>query len=275
MNIREPKQEQPPGLLDTIRLIWGKVGNTLSDTELTFFLQKAELPVEAGFAFLSFACGHVTLTVPKQNPEYWYANKGWITPDKEKVAKNLAQKYGLLLNEPFDDSLVLYPELASPVAHHHLALSDHRQTVIVAHPLFLKICLFGKSADSTYRREPRSPLPLGPELLQDISPLYHCEPNLNCPAKSTLARVAGDASLSAAIIGWYPYGELRLGKLWRGCQSGRDAKLIVRSQTFDSRAAGGNSSIVSTKFIDPEGVCRPSRDRCLDAGGLAEESGGQ
>jgi hypothetical protein len=138
-------------------------------------MQKMELPTEAGFTFLSLSCGHVTLAVPKQNPENWYAKKGWITPDKEKIAKDLAQKYGLLLYEPFDDSSGLYPELASPVAHHHLAFSDRWQKVIIAHPHFLKICLFGKSMDFTYGREPRFPLPLGPDLLHDISPLYHFE----------------------------------------------------------------------------------------------------
>jgi hypothetical protein len=165
-------QEQPTRLLGAIKSIWASVGNVLNDYELTCFLQKSALPSAAGFGFLSFSCGYVTLTVPGQDPENWYAAKGWITPRKANIAKNLAKKYGLLLYEPFDDSLVLYPELVSPVTHHHLALSDQRQTVIVAHPLFLKICLYGSPPAHVYRQNQRLPLQLGPDLLQDISPLY-------------------------------------------------------------------------------------------------------
>jgi len=168
-------QEEPTQLLGAIKSIWASVGNVLNDYELSCFLQKMALPSEAGFAFLSFSSGYVTLTVPRQNLENWYAAKGWITPQKEKIAKNIAKKYGLLLYEPFDDSLVLYPEVVSPVTHHHLALSDERQSVIVAHPLFLKICLYGSPPGYVYSPNQRLPLPLGPNLLKDISPLYHCE----------------------------------------------------------------------------------------------------
>lgn len=167
--------ELPKDLLGTVKSIWASVGNVLNDYELTCFLQKSALPSEAGFAFLSFSCGYVTLTVPRQNLENWYAGKGWISAQKENIAKNLAKKYGLLLYEPFDDSLVLYPELVSPITHHHLALSDQRQTVVVAHPLFLKVCLFGKPPDHINRQDLRFPLSLGSDLLQDISSLYRCE----------------------------------------------------------------------------------------------------
>lgn len=164
--------EQPTQLLGAIKSIWASVGNVLNDYELTCFLQRSALPSEAGFGFLSFSCGYVTLTVPRQNPENWYTTKGWITLRKEGIAKDLAKKYGLLFYEPFDDSLALYPELVSPVTHHHLALADQRQTVILAHPLFPKICLYGSPADHVYRHNQRRPLQLGPDLLHDISPLY-------------------------------------------------------------------------------------------------------
>ena len=190
MNIKEPEREQPVHLLSTIKSIWASVGNMLNDGELTCFLQRVGLPSEAAFTFLSIYCGHVTLAVPRQNPKDWYATKGWITPQKEMIAKDIAKKYGLQLYEPFDDSLVLYPELASSGPHHHLALSDRRQTVIVAHPLFLKICLFGKPQEHSYGNERRFPLPLGPDLLQDISPLYQYEPT---------PRVENDASVKSVF----------------------------------------------------------------------------
>ena len=176
MNTKEPEGAQPVRLFSMIKSILASVGNVLNDSELTCFLQKVELPSEAGFAFLSISFGHVTLAVPRQNLKDWYATKGWITPQKEMIAKGIAKKYDLQLYEPFDDSLVLYPELASSGPHHHLALSDRRQTVIVAHPLFLKICLFGKPQEHSYGSERRFPLPLGPNLLQDISPLYQYDP---------------------------------------------------------------------------------------------------
>ncbi|HUA64393.1 MAG TPA: hypothetical protein VME24_01000 [Alphaproteobacteria bacterium] len=173
--IISPTQEGPTHLLGAIKSIWARVGNVLNDIELTCFLQKTAPSAEAGFTFLSFSCGYVTLTVPSQRLENWYAAKGWITKEKESIAKNLAKKYGLLLYEPLDDSLVLYPELVSSITHHHLAFSDQRQTVIIAHPLFLKICLYGRPPDHLYWHNLRYPLPLGPDLLQDILPLYNCE----------------------------------------------------------------------------------------------------
>ena len=189
MNIQEPGQAQTKHLLDSIRTTWASVGNALNDVELTSFFREAKLPGEAGFAFLSFSCGHVTLTVPRQNPDDWYATKGWITPGKERIAKEVAQKYGYQLYEPFDDSLVLYPEAATSVIHHHLALSDQRQTVIVAHPLFLKICLVGKSPCHTYERKGQFPLPLGPDLLKDLSTLYEGEAK-SLGAEGTVAEPA-------------------------------------------------------------------------------------
>ncbi|HEV2330329.1 MAG TPA: hypothetical protein VGY56_16225 [Verrucomicrobiae bacterium] len=64
-------QEQPTQLLGAIKSIWASVGYALNDYELACFLQKSTLPSEAGFGFLSFSCGRVTLTVPRQNPNSW------------------------------------------------------------------------------------------------------------------------------------------------------------------------------------------------------------
>ena len=158
-------------LLDAIRAIWATVGGALNDSELSCFFEQCKLPAEAGFAFLSFSEGYVTLTVPRQNPADWHSPNGLISSEKEKIARAIATKYQLSLYEPVDGPWNFYP-VAPTTANHHFTLTDRRQTVIVAHPLFLKICLLGNSTKHLYGRDPSYPLPLGPDLLQDISPLY-------------------------------------------------------------------------------------------------------
>jgi hypothetical protein len=69
-------------LLETILAIRSSVGEGLSDDELTLLL-RTTLLTEAGFSFLSFSRGLVTLTVPEQ---------GWIAPEKEMTARAIAEK---------------------------------------------------------------------------------------------------------------------------------------------------------------------------------------
>jgi hypothetical protein len=168
-------QHGPDGqkhLLDAVKSFWLYLGSDLDDNEISLFLRDARLPVEAGFAFMGFSGGCVTLTVPKQDPEDWYSEANWIAREKESIARDVAKKYNLLLSKPVDGPLNFHPPAGTGALHHHLTLADNRQTVIVAHPLFLKIRLFGKSMEHTYGGEPQFPLPLGHELLQDLSPLY-------------------------------------------------------------------------------------------------------
>ena len=170
---RQIPQDRPTNLLDTIKTIRAKVGEALNDDELTRFLQECTLPTEAGFAFLIFSNGHVTLSVPRQDPADWYPQVGWIAPEKERIAGAIAEKYGLSFYEPVDViSGFQNHHAGAATIHHHLEFTDGRQTVIVAHPLYLKVRLFGKSPDHRYAWEPLFPLPLGPDLLQDISSLY-------------------------------------------------------------------------------------------------------
>jgi hypothetical protein len=178
MNTLEPavKQSQTVHLLDTIRAFWMDVGNALSDSELTFYLRDAQLPPEEGFAFLGFADGNVVFSVPKQNPGDWYSTKNWVAPVKENIARAIAKKHHLSLYQPLDGPFNFYPKSSLGIGHHHLELTDQRQTVIVVHPLFLKVRLFGKCLDHIYGRNPDFPLPLGPDLLQDLSHLYHDGP---------------------------------------------------------------------------------------------------
>lgn len=160
-------------LLDSIRAIRASVGDGLNDGELTRLLRQTVLPTEAGFAFLSFSAGFVTLSVPPQDVADWYPEQGWIIPAKEQIARAVARKYRLSLCEPPDESVsVLSPASDSPTIHHHLELTNEWETVIVAHPCYLKVRLFGAVSGIQYARTAQSPLPLGSELLQDLSALY-------------------------------------------------------------------------------------------------------
>ena len=58
------------------------------------------------------------------------------------------------------------------VAHHHKEISDRWQTVIVAHPHYLKVRVLGRNGLYQYDWEPLCPVALGPEILQDLSALY-------------------------------------------------------------------------------------------------------
>lgn len=160
-------------MLEKILAIRSSVGDGLSDDELTRLLRTTLLS-EAGFGFLSFSNGVVTLTVPEQDLESWYPDQGWIAPEKEKTARVLAEKYELSLYEPVDKTTsVLHPPSGPEAVHHHIELTNRWQAVIVAHPHYLKVRLLGKSPHHRYGWEELSPLTLSPEILQDLSALYH------------------------------------------------------------------------------------------------------
>lgn len=160
-------------LLDSIRAIRASVGDGLNDDELTRLLQRTTLPTEAGFAFLSFSEDVLTLSVPQQELTNWYPDKGWIVPEKERIARAIAKKYELSLYEPVDVSASDWsPRVESTAIHHHLEFTNHWQTVIVAHPRYLQVRLFGESPAHRYVWETHCALQFGPDLLQDLSALY-------------------------------------------------------------------------------------------------------
>jgi hypothetical protein len=160
-------------LLDTIKAIRATVGDGLNDDELTHLLRQTTLLTEAGFGFLSISGGVVTLSVPHQDLSSWHPEKGWIVPEKERIASAIAEKYGLSLNEPPDvPSNFRFPCSDAANAHHHLELSNRWEAIVVAHPHYLKVRLFGATPDSRYVQDAKEPLPLGPDLLQDLSALY-------------------------------------------------------------------------------------------------------
>ena len=161
-------------LLDAIRAARESVGEGLNDDELTrLLLLDTELPTEAGFTFLSFSGGVVTLNVPQQDLAKWYPEKGWITPEKERVARAIAEKYQLALGEPPDlVSSYRFPNSEQATVHHHLELANRRETVVIAHPKYLKVRIYRDAADGVFGIGARKPFELGPELLQDLSGLY-------------------------------------------------------------------------------------------------------
>ena len=160
-------------LLDTILAIRAGVGDGLNDHELTQLLRDGTLLSEAVFSFLSFSEGIVTLTVPEQDLATWYPEHGWIAPEKEKLARALAEKYRLGVNEPVDTPTNFwYPEGGPTLNHHHLELTFCGLTAVVAHPLYAKVRLLGRSSHYRYDWQRLCPLALGPDLLQDLSALY-------------------------------------------------------------------------------------------------------
>ncbi len=156
-------------LLDTIRDFRITVGDGLNDYEFTRLLEQMELPIKAGFSFLSYCDRFVTLKVPRQRLENWYPDRGWILPAKEQVARLIAETYGLTLCEPPD---AVFPADDSGSPHHHLELNDRRETIVIAHPQFLKVRLFGAPTHNLYSRTVKLPIRLGADLLQDLSNLY-------------------------------------------------------------------------------------------------------
>lgn len=165
--------ERSTHLLDAIRATRESVGDGLNDDELTRLLRQTALPTEAGFSFLSFCSGIVTLSVPHQDLANWHPEKGWIVAEKERLAGAIAEKYGLSLSEPPDESSsFLFPRSEAENIHHHMELRNRWDAIIVAHPNYLKVRMFGASPESRYVWDARTPVLLGPDLLQDLSALY-------------------------------------------------------------------------------------------------------
>jgi hypothetical protein len=186
MNTMEPEkiEAQPPRdskkpLLDAVQSLRTCVGEGLNDVEFTHFLQKASLPAESGFEFLSYSNRFVTLSVPKQETGSWYRDKGWVIEEKEQRAREIARKYGLSLYHPPDAVGTHHVTPQSDASHpcHHLEMSFDREILVVIHPLYLKIRMSHASGTSHHASGAhRAPHP-GSEMLKDLSTLYqHQDP---------------------------------------------------------------------------------------------------
>jgi hypothetical protein len=161
-----------PHLIDAIDSAIQSLGDGLNDDELTRLLRQAGLPAEAGFTFLSFSDRNIAFAVPPQALAAWYPPDGWIAPEKEKLGAALAEKYGLALGEPPDRTSEFRLPVTAGCAHHHLEFTKRHETVIVAHPRYLKVRLFGSTFDRRWLRDVRIRIRLGADLLQDLSALY-------------------------------------------------------------------------------------------------------
>lgn len=160
-------------LLDRVRAIRASVGDSLNEIEFTQLVKRLTLPAEAGFEFLNFSGGFVLLAVPQQDPANWYPEQGWIVAEKEQIARKIADKHELSFCEPPDTTpSSLFPGTEPPELHHHLELNNRWETVVVAHPYYLKVRLFGATSAILYARTAQSPLNLRAELLHDLSALY-------------------------------------------------------------------------------------------------------
>ena len=156
-------------LLDAIKAFRVSVGDDLSDDEFTRLSQKMELPVESGFAFLSYCDRFVLLGVPRQELANWYQQDGRIVPAREKIVRRIGEKYGLSLCQPPD---IRNPCPGSSNPHHHLQLSNQREAINIVHPQYLKIRLFVCTSLTQSAHAAHKPLPIDSDLLQDLSALY-------------------------------------------------------------------------------------------------------
>jgi hypothetical protein len=155
----------PSKLLWKIVSFRANVGEGLNDEELTGLLNQESLPSEDGFTFVSLSEGCATFSVPRQEAAKWYRENGWVTPEKENIARVIAKKCGLMLYEPPDESIPSQaPELGLSRMVHHLELTDDSETVVVAHPHYLKIRLFGLVDNR--------PLHLRGDILEQLAALY-------------------------------------------------------------------------------------------------------
>lgn len=167
--------EKNKHLLDAIKQFRTCIGDGLNDVEFSLFLQMAALPAENGFEFLCFSNRYVTLRVPKQDTDKWYRDKGWVCEDKEKRARQIAEKYGLSLYHPPDavgNHHVTPNSEAEQHSCHHLEMSHNREIFIVIHPHYLKVRLFQATGAPQHGFSVHRTPHMGPELLKDLSTLY-------------------------------------------------------------------------------------------------------
>jgi len=160
-------------LLQIIRSIRASVGGCLNEDELTGLLRAEGLPAEEGFTFLCLSDGCVTFKVPRQDPAKWYRESGWLAVEKETIGNAIAKKLGLHVYEPPDASASFrFPMSDKLEMHHHLALGNSWETLISAHPRYLKIRLFSTAMASRHLSDTTLEVTLGTTVLRDLAALY-------------------------------------------------------------------------------------------------------
>ena len=144
-----------PSVLLMIRAMRNDVGPDLKEDALTdlILLEGGDLSAH-GFRFLRLSDGFVVFATPPQDCSKWYRQKGWPCAEKEAVAHAIARKYALDMSEPPDVSGL------SGEPRHHFGFHRAGNTIIVAHPKYLKILL------------PDPPVNAEDTLLEDLAALY-------------------------------------------------------------------------------------------------------
>lgn len=168
----EGKCADLPGYVRLVRnslQLRSSVGDGLNDAEFTQLLLSQVTEDGEGFKILCFSEGSLTLSVPPQRLDSWYPGGAALAPEKEEIAKGIAEKFGLGECEPPDRLNYILPP---PGAHHHIELTNRCETVAVAHPLYLKVRLFNGSSGQRVLWSSRSPLPPLGELMKELARLY-------------------------------------------------------------------------------------------------------
>jgi hypothetical protein len=142
-------------VLMIIRRTMNDVGSSLKEDALSDLIHLQGEGIEHGFRFLRLSDGFAVFGTPRQDRSKWYRRKGWLCPDKEATAASIASKYNLEISEPPDVDLGREDEM-----HHHCEFYRDGQTMVVAHPSYLKV-----------RISQRPSLP-EETLLEDLSALY-------------------------------------------------------------------------------------------------------
>jgi hypothetical protein len=155
----------------------------LDDQELTQLLHLQRLAPQHGFGFVSFSDRFVTLSVPPQRLRDWYPENGWISPEKEILARQIATRHDFSFCEPVD----YLPGLAQTDVEnirHHIEFGSAQETIVVAHPFYLKVRLFSLEVTMLHIRDFERPLELHPDLLADLALLFQARRLDSAPESS-------------------------------------------------------------------------------------------
>jgi hypothetical protein len=152
-------------LLKRIQSMREEAGGEVNDEEFTRLLREARIPEQDGFTFLSYCDRFVMFTVPHQQADDWYEEKGKIKRDKLEAAKKIGEKYEFIVSQPPD---VKNASSDNPNPHHRLQLSNPLETIVIIHPQFLKIRIYTLASNTSKVERPFKKC----ELLKDLAGLY-------------------------------------------------------------------------------------------------------
>jgi len=152
-------------LLKHIQSLREEAGGEVTDEEFTRLLREAKLPGKDGFTFLSYCDRFVMFSVPQQEADNWYEEKGWIKKEKLEAAKKIGEKYKFTISQPPD---IKNASNDNPNPHHRLQMSNPLEIMVIVHPQFLKIRLYTLASNTSKVERPLKKC----ELMQDLAQLY-------------------------------------------------------------------------------------------------------